>query len=516
VAIVVGAVLLLARWGRAGPKLTAVLCAVAVVGFVILVRPSPSVLRAAAMGSVGLIALASGRPRAAVPALAATVAVLLIADPELSGDAGFALSVLATAGLLLLAPTMRDALRRRRVPPGVAEALAIPAAAQLTCAPVVAGISGTLSLVAIPANVLVVPAIAPATVTGVAAALLSPVWPAGAEFAAWLGSWPAWWLVTVARWGSQVPAGVLPWPAGTPGALLLAGLTVLLLIGFRRRAVRRLVAVLALGAVLGALPVRLFASGWPPEDWVVVACDVGQGDATLLRVGPDSAVVIDAGPDPQAVDGCLRRLGIDTVPLLLISHFHIDHIGGLVGVLRGRRVGAIMTTSWPEPAAGRDVVRREAAAHAVPMADAPVGGEWTMGAVTVRALPTAPLRGTRSDPNNNSLLLAATVRGVSVLLLGDAETEQQQLLLAAGVELTVQVLKVAHHGSAFQEPALLDAIRPRVALVSVGAGNDYGHPSASVLARLQRHGTRVLRTDSGGDLAVVLDGAELAVAAYGR
>jgi competence protein ComEC len=146
VAIVLSVVLLLARWCRAGPRLAAALCALALVGFVILARPSPSVLRAAAMGGLGLVALAAGRPRAAVPALAATVVLLILVDPAQAGDAGFALSVFATGGLLLIAPPLRDALRRRRVPAGIAEALAIPAAAEFACAPVIAGISGMVSL----------------------------------------------------------------------------------------------------------------------------------------------------------------------------------------------------------------------------------------------------------------------------------------------------------------------------------------------------------------------------------
>ena len=206
VALVVGLVLLLARWARAGPWVAAALCAVALVGFVILVRPSPSVVRAATMGAIGLAALALGRPRAALPALAAGITVLVVVDPALAADAGFALSVLATSGLLLLAPGWRDALRRRGVPAGLAEALVIPAAAQVACGPVVAAIAANVSLVAVPANLLAVPAIAPATVLGVIAAVLSAVWPPGAEFVAWLASWPAWWLVTVARYGADVPA----------------------------------------------------------------------------------------------------------------------------------------------------------------------------------------------------------------------------------------------------------------------------------------------------------------------
>ncbi|WP_433344132.1 ComEC/Rec2 family competence protein [Micromonospora sp. CA-111912] len=518
VAIVVGAVLLLARWSRAGPRVAAGLCALALVGFVILVRPSPSVVRAATMGAIGLAALAVGRPRAALPALAAAVAGLVLLDPDLAGDPGFALSVLATAGLLLLAPGWRDGLRRRGVPPGLAEALAVPAAAQVACGPVVAGISGTVSLVAVPANLLVVPAIAPATVLGVAAAVLSPAWPAGAEFAAWLASWPAWWLVTVARYGARLPAGALPWPGGVPGALLLAGLTVALLVATRRPLVRRLVAVVAVAVIAGTLPVRLVAGGWPPAGWVAVACAVGQGDALVLPAGAGRAVVVDAGPDPAAVDGCLRRLGVREVPLLLFSHLHVDHTGGVAGIFRGRRVAAVRTPQWPEPAAGRELVRTAAATGGAGTAAVTAGWTYRVGGLELVVLgPPYPLRGTRSDPNNNSLVLRATVAGVRILLAGDAETEEQRALLdrppPGGVR--ADVLKVAHHGSAYQEPAFLDAVRPRVALVPVGVGNSYGHPNAAVLARIARGGARVLRTDTDGDVAVVLGRDGMAVVSRG-
>ncbi|MFF0722845.1 ComEC/Rec2 family competence protein [Micromonospora sp. NPDC003816] len=518
VAIVVGAVLLAARWARAGPTLAVVLCGLALVGFVILVRPSPSVVRAATMGAIGLAALATGRPRAAVPALAAGVAVLVLVDPDLAGDAGFALSVLATGGLLLLAPRWRDGLRRRGVPAGAAEALAVPAAAQLACSPVIAGLSGTVSLVAVPANLLVVPAIAPATVLGVLAATISPVWPAGAQAVAWLAHWPAWWLVLVARHGARVPAGNLPWPGGVSGALLLAALTVALLVAARRPVVRRLVAVLTAAVVVGTLPVRVAAPGWPPKGWVVVACAVGQGDVVLLPVAAGRAVVVDAGPDPAAADACLRRLGVRRVPLLVISHFHVDHTGGVAGVFRDRRVDTVVTPRWPEPEMGRDLVHDTAAANGTPLVAAPAGWRYQAGAVDLVVLgPPYPMRGTRSDPNNNSLVLRATVAGVRILLAGDAETEEQEALREhlPPHGLRADVLKVAHHGSAYQDPAFLDAIAPAVALVPVGAGNTYGHPNEAVLARLSRGGARVLRTDLDGDVAVVVGPSGLAVVAGG-
>ncbi|MFF5176090.1 ComEC/Rec2 family competence protein [Micromonospora sp. NPDC000089] len=516
VAIVVGAVLLFARWARAGPRTAAVLCGLALIGFVVLVRPSPSVVRAATMGAIGLAALAVGRPRAALPALGAAVAVLVLLDPDLAGDPGFALSVLATGGLLLLAPGWRDALRRRRVPPGLAEALAVPAAAQVTCGPVVAGISGTVSLVAVPANLLVVPAIAPATVLGVTAAVISPVWPAAAEFVAWLASWPAWWLVTVARVGARLPAGTLPWPGGVPGALLLAGLTVALLIATRRPVIRRLVAVCAVAIVLGTLPVRLIADGWPPVGWLLVGCAVGQGDALVLPVAAGRAVVVDAGPEPSAVDGCLRRLGVREVSLLVVSHFHADHVGGVAGVFRGRRVTAVLAPGLPEPPDGRKLVAD--AAGAVALGVAAAGWSYRAGGVELVALgPVDPLRGTRSDPNNNSVVLRATVAGVRILLPGDAETEEQRDLLdrVPPDALRAEVLKVAHHGSAYQDPAFLAAVRPAVAVVEVGLDNDYGHPSPSILSGFARDGVRVLRTDTDGDVAVVTGPRGLAVVARG-
>jgi competence protein ComEC len=398
--------------------------------------------------------------------------------------------------------------------------LAVPAAAQFACGPVVAGLSGTVSLVAVPANLLAVPAIAPATLLGVGAAVVSPVWPAGAEFVAWLSGWPAWWLVMVARYGARVPSGNLPWPDGLPGALLLGGVSVAFLIAARRRLVRRLAAVVAVAVVIGALPVRLVASGWPPAGWFVAVCSVGQGDTIVVPVGPGQAVVIDAGPEPAAADRCLRRHGVRAVPLLAVTHFHADHVGGLDGVLRGRSVGAVVTTAWPEPAYGRDLVARAAADRRVPVDAVTVGWSRVVGQVRVEVVgPPHEMRGTRSDPNNNSLVVRVSVGGLSVLLAGDAESEEQRALLdqvgAPGVR--ADVLKIAHHGSSYQDPEFLDAVDPALALVSVGVDNGYGHPSAAVLSRLARGGARVLRTDVDGDLAAVRTATgQLAVAAGGR
>ncbi|MDQ1654923.1 MAG: competence protein ComEC, partial [Cryptosporangiaceae bacterium] len=377
VAVVAGLVLFAARRCRAGPRAQAVLAGAALAGFVVLVRPSPSVLRAAVMGAVALVALAARRPRSAVPALGGTVFVLVLADPSLARSAGFALSTLATAGLLLIAPGWRDALRRRHVPAGLAEALAVPAAAQVACAPVIAAMTGTISLSAIPANLLAVPAVAPATILGVLAAVVSPVLPWLAAALAWLASWPARWLVLVAGQGSALPGSAVPWLGGSAGGLALAGILLALVVFGSRRPVRRVLVAVAAAVSLVMLPVRVLAPGWPPTGWIVAGCDVGQGDALVLNAGPGSAVVVDTGPDPQLVDQCLRRLGVTAIPLLVLTHPHQDHIGGVPGVLRGRTVAAIAL--GPAGSTGH-LTRR------VPVVHPAVGWTYAIGSVHLRVL----------------------------------------------------------------------------------------------------------------------------------
>jgi competence protein ComEC len=515
-AIVCGAVLLLVRRLRAGPRTAAVLAGLALAGFVVLVRPSPSVLRAAVMGALALLALATGRPRAALPGLCAAVLILVLADPSLAGSPGFALSVLATAGLLVLAPPWRDALRRRRLPGGVAEALAVPAAAQVACAPVIAAIGGQVGIVAVPANLLAVPAVAPATLLGIGATVLSGVWPGAAAFLARIAGAPTGWLVFVAQHGARVGGGSIAWPAGPTGGLLLAGVLAGALQLARAPAVRR--TALCVGCVFAVvfLPVRAMAPGWPPPGWLMVVCDVGQGDALVLNAGPHTAVVVDTGPDPVLVDRCLRRLGVRRIPLLVLTHLHADHVGGLAGLIRGRAVAAIEVGPSHEPAAAWAHVERQAHSAGVALVRSSAGQRRTVGAVHLQVLgPFTAFHGTRSDPNNSSIVLRVGIAGRSLLLAGDAEVQGQDALLAARQDLRADVLKVPHHGSAYSDPRFLDRVRPLVALVSVGAGNRYGHPSLSVLARLRRLGAQTRRTDRDGDLAVAVRAGRLYVVTTG-
>ncbi|MGA5569813.1 ComEC/Rec2 family competence protein [Streptomyces pseudogriseolus] len=512
---------------RAGISLrtTAVLGAALSLAFVVVCRPDPSVLRAAACGSVALLALATGRRRSLIPALATAVLLLVLYDPWLARSYGFLLSVLATGALLTVAPRWSEGLRRRGVPPRLAEALAAAGAAQALCAPVVAVLSARVSLVAIPCNLLAEAALAPATVLGFLALATAPVAMPLAKAVAWCASWPAEWIAQVARTGAALPGSGVDWPGSWAGAAALGAVTLLvLLVG--RRLLRHpwwcgACALLLALLVVQPRPLTRAVTGWPPPGWRMVMCDVGQGDALVLAAGGNTGVVVDAGPDPLLVDDCLRSLGVTRVPLVILTHFHADHVAGLTGVLRGREVGGIGATALEEPADQVAAVRRAATAAGVPLTRVAAGERRRVGDLTWEVLwPPPGGHPAMEGPNDASVALLVRTGTLRLLLLGDLEPPAQRALArspAARDLAGVDVLKVAHHGSAYQDPGLVRLTAPRLALISTGEDNTYGHPAPSTLAALRAGGAEVLRTDRDGALAVVPGaggGGELEVARH--
>lgn len=502
VAIVLGAVLVLARWVRLGPRAGPAAAGLALVGFVVLARPSSSVLRAAAMGAVVVLALACGRARAALPALFAAVVVLILVEPALALSVGFALSVAATGGLLVLAPPWASWLARW-LPRGLAEAIAVPLAAQCACAPLIAMISASVSVVAVPANLLAAPAVAPATLLGVLTALVAPWWPAFGRLLAELAGLPAGFIVKVAHAGADLPGAALPWLGGAAGGFLLAGTVLAVAVAVRFPAGRRLLGTLVVSALLAVAAVRALAPGWPPRGWQLAACDVGQGDALALSAGRGSAVLVDAGPDPDLVDRCLRALKVRSVPLVLLTHLHADHVEGLPGVLRRYGVREVEIGPLDEPAEEHNRVLGWIRRAGVELSRAAPGERRSIGTLSWQVVaPAGPFHGTNSDPNNNSLVLRVQLAGFRALLTGDVEPPAQRALLGAAADLRAEVLKVPHHGSSHQEPAFLDAVAASFSLTSVGAGNSYGHPAETTLGRLRARGSWSYRTDRDGTVAL--------------
>ncbi len=247
--ILLGAVLLLTRAVGIGPRTTACICALILVAFVLIARPSPSVLRAAVMGGIGLLALVTGRRRQAVPALCTAVLGLLVWWPQLAVDFGFALSVAATAGLVVLAPVWVDWLRRHGWARGPAEIVAVAGAAHAVTAPIVASMAGTISLVGVAANVAVAPMVAPITVVGASAAVLAPISGTLASLILHLASAPLWWLISVAQWSASVPGAGFAIPNGVTGGVLVLGITVGIVAALRSRASRLVLSVSTVAVV---------------------------------------------------------------------------------------------------------------------------------------------------------------------------------------------------------------------------------------------------------------------------
>jgi competence protein ComEC len=513
--LVVGFLLIVARWVGVRSRGLVVVGFLGVLGFVLLARPEPSVLRAAAMGSVALVGMSSRGRDTGMRALGLAVLVLLLLDPWLAPSLGFVLSTLATAGILFLGPPFRDALLSW-MPRWVAEGLAVPFAAQLACTPVVAAISGQVSLVAVVANLAVAPAVGPATVLGLLGGVLTLSVPTLGTACGWLAGVCAWWIITVATHLSGLPTAAVDWAPGVVSIALLGTLCVVVGLG-ASRLLRRPHWSGALTVVLVVVMLRpLPTPGWPPSGWVLVACSVGQGDGLVLNAGNGAAVVVDAGPDPAAMARCLRRLEVRTVPVAVLTHFHADHVDGLPAVLRAFRPSELDVTAVREPEFGADQVERWAAAARIPIRVPPYGETRRVGQLTWQVVgPTSRSVGEHgeegSTANNASLVLLVEVRDLRILLSGDMEPEAQQRLAEALPGLRVDVLKVPHHGSRYQDPDLLERLGARLAVVSVGARNDYGHPADGTMAMLRRAGMTVARTDEDGDVAVIVRDGGLSV-----
>lgn len=477
-----------------------------VAGFVLLCLGEPSVVRAAAMGLVGLAAVGhAGRGRHGPRFLGVAVLAVVLIEPPMALSLGFALSVVATFGLLCWAGAWTDRLAGW-MPRWCAEALAVPLAAQIATQPIVVALSGQVSVVSVLANLVAGPLVGPATVLGLIATLLAPVSLPLAGLVAWPAGWCAQGIAWAGYLGASLPGASLPWPAA-PAAIavvvLASGVMVVLapvVLG------RPLVCVGLAVVVVIALARTPAPPGWPPHDWAIASCDVGQGDSTVLAAGPGQAVVVDTGPEPALLTRCLRQLGITAVPLLMLTHLHADHAGGLAA-LAGAEVGVVVTSGvrTPTDADARIGALLPGAERVFTVA----GRAWQVGGVRIEVLSAPPLRaetaageGESSAENDASLLLRAEVGGLSALLPGDVEEAGQTAHLSLGDALDVDVLLVPHHGSGRHSPAFIAAATPQVALVSVGAENDYGHPSVKTLRSVAVTGAHLARTDERGAIAV--------------
>ena len=512
-AIVIGLVyLLLGRFAL--PRLAkAMLSAAALLFYVLLVGPEPSVLRAATMASVVIFAHVLGRRGAPSQALALCVIVLLIADPWLATNYGFQLSVLATLGILELAPSLAVKLTAK-MPRWLAITLSVSLAAQLACLPVLLQLQAGLSTYSVPANLLAEPLVAPITVLGILACLVSPFLPWLSAFISWLSSLGTWIILAIAKFFAEAPAATLRWPTGVVG--VLGGALVLVLVVAWMRSTNRSIqttAAVSIGCLVavvigGCSSQQLQAGAWPPKDWSVVSCDVGQGDATVIRSAALIAV-IDVGRKPGPVKKCLDRLEIKRINLLVLTHFDLDHVGGLAGAIEDRTVDTALITSYDDERPAAALVWRQLSSVAKETIKAGTGLTGKFGEFDWRVLSPHPGAAEAEDSNDGSVTMLFESQNLVFLGLADLGERGQMRLasesatwLGAGFGDVPVVVKVAHHGSRDQYPELYEYLRPRVALFSAGIGNEYGHPTDRSLQMVKSAGATIFRTDLQGSIAI--------------
>lgn len=482
-------------------------------GFVVLVTPEPSVVRAAAMAAIAMLGVLLGRATAGLSVLCLAIVVLLVADPWLALSLGFALSAAATGALLVLAPPLARALTRW-MPRALALILAVPAAAQLACGPLLVLVNPVVPLYGVPANLVAGVAAPAATVLGLAACLAAPAVPIVAGGIVWLAWLPSAWIAATAETAAALPGASLPWLEGGWGVAALAacGACVVALVVTDVRPRGSVGAVRAVAA--GALAVALGTVGGVaaltgpvatltlPAGWTIAACDVGQGDAVLVR-SAGRVALIDTGPEPDPLDGCLTRLGVGRIYVLVLTHFDLDHIGGADAV-----VGRVDIVLHGPPGSPQDVALldrlRDGGAR---VTAARTGMTGMLGEARWRVL--WPVDGSRAFAAGNDASVVLDVRGGGMpasVFLGDLSASAQAALLASGrLDPPYAVAKVAHHGSADQHPGMYRALGAAVAVIPVGADNDYGHPRAEILQVLASSGMAIARTDEDG-LVVIAPG----------
>ena len=481
-----------------------------VLAYALAVGWQPSVVRAAVAGVLASLAWIVARPRDRWHALALGALMLHVWMPTSALEPGFQLSFAAVAAIFVVLPRAAGIPDAYPVPRGLWDVTVVAVACGAVTAPIVWLHFGAVALWTVPANVAAEPAMPLLIGLSLTAAAIEPVLPGAAVALAWLAGWCAAWIALVAR----IVAG---WPAAqlrSPVALLAIGiLTVFVVVlrrlpPYRRRAAAAGALSLALALCAGACALRPLPAWEPPTGLRVTFLDVGQGDGILLEA-PGAAVLVDQGPPEADVAGQLRRLGIRSLTAIVLTHPQRDHVGGAAAVIRRLNVATVLDPGLAVAGPERAAAIATARARRVPVETVRAGDVLQLGRLRLRVLwPDGP--GLPSeDPNLNATVILASYGTTDVLLTADAESEVTRRLPLRSVE----ILKVAHHGS--EDPGLaelLRALRPQLAVISVGAGNDYDHPRPETVAALAAvPGLLTLRTDLDGRIVVESDGRRVTV-----
>ena len=521
--------------------------------YVPLAGAGPSLQRAGVMGVAGIAAMMLSRPASRWYALLLAAAVTLAINPRASADPGWQLSFAAVAGILLVGRPLASGLAaaggellgeragrvQHAVVRGVADGAAITVAATIATGPLLAFHFGSVPLAGLIANLLALPAVAPAMWLGMVKAALglaAPGFPPADALAELLGPisrLPLAYLDRLAERCADLPGGSLTLPLDSPASVLAAyalmGLALAAARSLRRarsrgtggragfaeraaawrrssRSFRAGVVALVAIALLLATATGL-GSPSPPGDLTVRFLDIGQGDATLIQHPDGTTVLFDGGPPEGGVTRLLRRAGVSRLAVVVATHASRDHHGGLAEVLARYPVGLLLDGGDGNPAPGLEAVRDEARGRGIRIAPAVAPMSLRAGGLELRVLSPLPRPAgpAPEDPNPRAVVAIVSSGAFDLLLSADAESEALLPLDLPDVE----AMKVPHHGSSDPGlPAVLDRLRPELAAIEVGA-NTYGHPTASTLAALDHAGVTTYRTDRDGTVHLVVSGGRM-------
>jgi competence protein ComEC len=503
IAFVAGGVLL-AAWLLGISRLVAEVGALAaIVAYVLAVGWQPSVVRAGVAGALASLAWLASRPSDRWYFLLLGAALLLAWSPYSLLEPGFQLSFAAVAAIFVAVPPLRRRLDGYPLPGVLAGIVAVSGACGLATAPILLLQFGSIPVYSILSNALVAPAVAPCFGLALLTAALDQVLPQAAVAAAWVNGWIAAYISACARVVGGLPGAEVDSSIAVAAA---AAVALLVLVAVRLPAWRRPGLVVVAGvAVAGFAGWQLQASRPPPppEGLRITALDVGQGDAILLQV-PEGAVLVDQGPPEAEVDDQLRRMGVRRLALLVLTHPQRDHVGGAAEVIENLAVDRALDPAIPSESPEEKEALTAAAERGVALLRARAGVVFRLGRLRLELLWPDARHPPGVDPNLRATVILATYGKVDALLTADAESPVTLPLRPPPVE----VLKIAHHGSADEGlPRLLELTRPMVAVISCGRDNDYGHPAPSTIAALTAApGLEVFRTDVDGRVVIETDG----------
>jgi competence protein ComEC len=504
---------LLAGACRAGPRLRVSVGVATCLGYVFIVGFEPSAIRAAGMAIATALVFLRGGGISPVAVMCSTASLLLAFVPVLATSVGFVLSIVSTAAIMFVVPILlrRLAVHLPFLPSVLVTALIVPLVAQIACTPVLVGIDPRIGLWSVAANALAAPAVLPATVAGFSSLVATGIGTTGlpglelaSAFLAWIGSFPAWWIVFVARICASLPGAALDWPTPPLGTLLALAMLGIAVVGTWMLVRRRMwgLPVIVLCIVLTAAVIVTVRTKPPGKDWLVLVCDVGQGSGAVVNLGEGRGLVVDTGKETKPIDTCLDESGIEEFDLM-ISHFDADHFAGYAGTTWGRTIERMFVSDNVATSPEAHRVATDTGAEVVPTHR---GQTLKIGEATVEVLwpplRTVPAGEDEQLRNEDSLVVRIDQDGLSTLLPGDVG-ENEQFVLAQGLA-PVDVLIAPHHGSSDLAPDFFTAAAPRLGVVSVGE-NSYGHPTEKSVRAFGP--VPVLRTDHCGTVALYADGS---------